>query len=122
MSRKRKGSIVTKNGKLYARVQFVDEFNKKRDIWRTATSKNDANAKIKALIEESETKTAKELDAARMTFNQLANFYEDTYLHEAVYINEPKISGIRNIKPNQYNLKSLRAYFSNRFIQLIQHS
>lgn len=122
MSRKRKGSIVTKNGKLYARVQFVDEFNKKRDRWRTATSKKDANAKIKALIEESETKTAKELDATRMTFNQLADFYEETYLHEAVYINERKISGIRNIKPTQYNLKSLRAYFSNRFIQSIQHS
>jgi hypothetical protein len=60
MSRKRNGSIVTKNGKLYARVQFVDEFNKKRDLWRTATSKKDAKAKIKALIEESETKMAKE--------------------------------------------------------------
>jgi hypothetical protein len=122
MSRKRKGSIVTKNGKLYARVQFVDEFNKKRDLWRTATSKKDAKAKIKALIEESETKTAKELDAAKMTFNHLADWYSENYLHGAVYVNERKISGIRNTEPYQYNLKTLRAHFGNRNIQVITHT
>ena len=74
MARQKTGSIVTKNGKLYARVQFIDESGKKRDLWRTATNKKDAQEKIKQLIEDSESKTAKELDAAKMTFNHLANF------------------------------------------------
>ncbi len=122
MSRKRNGSIVTKNGKLYARIQFVDDSNQKRDLWRLATSKKDAKAKIKELLQTSETKTAKELDAAKMTFVHLAEFYEENYLHEAIYVNERKISGIRNIKPNQYCLKTLQKWFGNKLIQSIKHS
>lgn len=100
MEKRKVGSIVSKNGKLYARVRFTDESGKKRDIWRSANSKKDAKVKIKELIEDSEIKTSKELDATRMTFFQLVDFYEANYLHEAIYINERKISGIRNIKPN----------------------
>jgi hypothetical protein len=120
MARLKTGSVVTKNGRLYARVQFTDESGKKRDFWRTAKNKKDAKEKIKELLENSETKTAKELDALRMTFNQLADFYEETYLHEAIYVNERKISGIRNIKTYKYQLRTLRAHFRNKLIQSIQ--
>lgn len=122
MSRKRNGSIVTKNGKIYARIQFLDDSNKKRDIWRKANTKSEAKEIVKSLIEDSETKKSKELDATRMTFNHLADFYEENYLHEAIYVNERKISGIRNIKPNQQNLKVLRKHFGNRLFQAIKHS
>ena len=53
MSRQKTGSIVTKNGKLYARVQFIDDEGKKRDLWRTAKTKKEAKEKIKELIEDS---------------------------------------------------------------------
>ena len=122
MGIKNRGSIVLRNGKIYARIRFTDDSGKKRDIWKVAKSKKDAKEKIKALIEETESKTPKELDATNTTFNQLADFYEETYLHEAIYVNNRKISGIRNIKPNQENLKSLRNHFGKRLIQSIQHS
>jgi integrase len=122
MGIKNRGSIVLRNGKIYARIRFTDDSGKKRDIWKVAKSKKDAKEKIKALIEETESKTPKELDATNTTFNQLADFYEETYLHEAIYVNNRKISGIRNIKPNQENLKSLRSHFGKRLIQSIQHS
>jgi hypothetical protein len=32
MGRQRKGTMAEKNGKLYARIQFVDEVERKRDI------------------------------------------------------------------------------------------
>lgn len=122
MARKKKGSIVSKNGHLYARIQFIDETGKKRDLWRKASTKKEAKELIKELIQDSESKTAKELDASRMTFNHLAVFYEENYLHEAIYINERKISGIRNIKPYQYLLKTLKEYFGYKLIQSIKHS
>lgn len=122
MARQKTGSIVTKNGKIYARIRFVDETGKKRDLWRSVSSKAEAKKKIKELIKENENKSAKELDAFRMTFNQLADYYEANYLHEAVYINERKISGLRNIKPALTELKALRDYFGARFIQKITHS
>jgi integrase len=122
VEKKNKGSIITKNGNLYARIRFTDEAGKKRDIWKAAKSKKDAKEIIKALLETAESKTSQELDAINTTFNQLADFYEVTYLHEAIYVNDRKISGIRNIKPNQENLKSLRSHFGKRLIQSIQHS
>lgn len=122
MEKKNKGSIITKNGRLYARLRFTDDLGKKREIWKAASSKKDAREKIKALIEESQNKTSREIDAARMTLNQLADFYEKTYLHEAVYLKERKITGIRNILPSQQNLKSLRSHFGNCLIQQIRHS
>jgi integrase len=57
-----------------------------------------------------------------MNFAQLVEWYSATYLHEAIYLNERKVSGIRNIKPNQYNLKCLRSHFNNRLIQSITHA
>jgi len=42
LNARNKGSIVTKNGKIYARLRFTDNFGKKRDVWRTATDKKDA--------------------------------------------------------------------------------
>ncbi len=115
MARQKIGSIVTKNGKLYARIQFIDESGKKRDLWRTASNKKDAKEKIRELIEDSESKKAKELDASRMTFNLLADFYEENYLHEAIYINERKVSGIRNIEPYKNQLRWLRNDFGRCF-------
>lgn len=122
MARQKTGSTVSKNGKLYARIQFIDETGKKRDLWRKVSTKAEAKEKIKELINDSETKTAKELDASRMTFNHLADFYVETYLHEAIYVNDRKVSGIRNIKPNKYILGTLRKHFGYKLIQSIQHS
>lgn len=122
MARHKSGSVVTKNGKIYARIRFTDETGHKRDLWKVAPNKVEAKKKIKDLLKVSETKKAKELDASRMTFNQLGDYFEKNYLHEAIYINERKVSGIRNVKPYQHQLKCLRFFFGNRLIQSIQHS
>jgi integrase len=122
MPRQKTGSIITRNGKLYARIRFVDETGKKRDLWKTVSSRTEAKKKIKELIKENENKSSKELDASRMTFNQIADYYQSIYLHEAIYINERKISGLRDIRPAKSELKALRDYFGIRLIQKITHS
>jgi integrase len=122
MARQKTGSIVTKKGRLYARIRFIDNEGKKRDLWKSVSSKAEAKKKIKELIKENENKSSKELDASRMTFNQLVDYYQSTYLHEAVYINERKISGLRDIRPTLSELKALREHFGTRLIQQITHS
>lgn len=119
---KNKGSIVTKNGKIFARIRFTDDFGKKRDLWRTATDKKDAQSKLKELIELSETRTAKEIDAVRMTLNDLIDFYESTYLHEPVYSNGRKISGLRGVPQYTSLLKQIRREFGTRRIEAITHA
>ena len=73
MSRQKTGSIVSKNGKSYARIRFVDEADKKRDLWKSVSNKAEGKRKIKELIKDAESKTSKVLNASRMTFNQLAD-------------------------------------------------
>ena len=119
---KNKGSIITKNGKIYARIRFTDDFGKKRDFWRTATDKKDAQTKLKELIEISETRTAKEIDAVKMTLGGLIDFYKSIYLHEPVYSNDRKISGLRGVRQYASMLKQLRAEFGTMRIEAITHA
>lgn len=65
MARERKGSIVNRDGKLYARVQFTDENGKRRDITRKADSRSHARQIIRQLLKEVENSTPKHLEFSR---------------------------------------------------------
>lgn len=121
MARERKGSIIKRDGKIYARIQFVDETSKKRDLWRKADSEKHANKIIRDLLKEIENKPSRELDAANMTFVDLASYYIQNYLHEAVYVNEMKISGVRGRTEALCEVKPLQSYFGARKIQQITY-
>lgn len=94
MPRERKGSILSRDGKLYARVQFTDESGKRRDITRKAESRTHARQIIRQLLKEIESSTPKQLDAVNMTFRELADYYTNNYLHEAIYVGDKKVSGV----------------------------
>ena len=63
MARERKGSIVKREGKIYGRVQFIDENGKKRDLWRKANNQKHAKEIIKNLLKETEEANAKQIDS-----------------------------------------------------------
>jgi integrase len=119
MGRDRKGTIIEKNGKIYARVRFKDETGRQRDFWRVAESKSIARHILKELIKQSETLTAKQLDTASKTFAELAEHYIKNYLQEAVYVGDKKVSGVRGVEPAIYAVKPLIAYFGSRKIKTI---
>jgi hypothetical protein len=66
MGRERKGAIAKKNGKLYARIQFVDEVGRKRDIWKRAATPKEAREIIKSILRDVESNGAKSFDSANM--------------------------------------------------------
>jgi integrase len=119
MGRERKGTILERNNKIYARVRFKDENGKQRDLWRVAENKADARKKIKELVKESESLSAKELDSANMTLNELADYYIKNYLHKAVYIGDKKVSGVRGVTEAICAVKPLKEYFGTRKIKTI---
>jgi integrase len=122
MARGRTGTITEKAGKLYARVQFVDETGKKRDIWRKADSRTHARQIIRQLILEAESSSAAALDAASMTFDELADFFETNYLKPAVYVNGRKVAGVRSVIPAKVAVQALRSYFGKKKVRSITHS
>lgn len=93
MARERKGSVVQKGGKLYARVRFKDESGKSRDFWRLAESRTHARQLIRELLKEIENSSAATLDAARMTFAELADRFIAECLKPAIYVHGRKVEG-----------------------------
>lgn len=121
MGRERKGTILEKKGKFYARVRFKDENGKQRDLWKVATSKSEARKKLKELIQKSETLSAIELDTSQMTLAELAAHYIDNYLQPAVYVGEKKVSGVRGVNEALYAVKPLVQHFGNKRIKAITY-
>ncbi len=121
MARERKGSIIERNGKLYARVRFKDENGKQRDLWRAAADRKQARLLIKQLLKEVENSTPQQLDALNMTFAELADYFTKNYLHAAVYVGDRKVSGVRSLIPARTVVQPLVAYFGPRKLRSITY-
>lgn len=85
MGRIRKGSIVEREGKLYAVIQYVDDTGRKRGIWRKAQDRKEARGIIKQVLRDLDDHGAESVDAQNMTFSELAAHFEQHYLKAAKY-------------------------------------
>lgn len=121
MARERTGTIVNRDGKLYARVQFKDETGKRRDLWRRAEGRGHARQLIRELLKEIENSTAVALDAANMTFEELAAYFEKHHLQPAQYVDGRKVSGVRSLIPALAAVNALRAHFGARRLRCISY-
>lgn len=122
MARERKGSIVERDNKVYARIQFVDAGGRKRDIWRRAENKTAAKAKIRRMLRELETTGVRAVDADRLTYAELAHIYQERRLLPAKYVSGRKISGVRSVEPALVALRATVKQFGNQPIKTITHS
>jgi hypothetical protein len=84
-----------KRGKWFARVTLTGTNGKRRNIARRAASKPEARQILKAILRQIEGDGEKVIDTARITFNDLADFYAGKYLKAAEYRHERKVSGLR---------------------------
>ncbi len=114
-----KGSVQTR---LYARVGYTDENGRRHDVVRAAKSRTHARDLIKDILRELEDCGGTVLQAARMTFGDLASYYSKHYLKDAEYVDGRKIEGVRSLKPAESAVKALRKYFGNRRLQTIRYS
>lgn len=121
MARERTGSIVNRGGTLYARVRFKDENGKTRDISRRAESRTHARQIIREILREVEDSSASVLDAAQMTFAELADFFTQECLKPAVYVQGRKIEGVRSVIPARVAVNALKAHFGKKKIRAITH-
>jgi integrase len=113
-----KGSV---NTRILARVGHTDDQGKRRDIIRVASSRTDARDKLKDILDDLEDRDGKTIDAARMTFADLAKHFETHYLKEAEYIEGRKVEGVRSLKPAQAAVNALKQYFGKRRLQSLSY-
>jgi len=128
MPRLKTGEIVKIRGWWHARIDYYiyDEAagSQRR---RYITRKADNNTKFAARKKLEE--IAKEfgdnpqaLDSARMTFADLARFYEETYLIPPQYVDGRKVAGLRNHYDFKLRLKALREFFKTKRLREISYS
>lgn len=121
--RERKGYIFfdEKQNCWIARTSLTDENGKRRNVKRRAKSKSEAETKLKILLREIETEGKKVIDFNKMTFDDLADFYEKYYLHDAVYVNGQKVSGLRDAYSARLHLNKARSFFGRKKLREISY-
>jgi integrase len=114
MPRDRSGYVFRdKDGKWYARVTLTDVTGKRRNVKRRAKDRVEARQFLKELVRQLDAEGERAIDAASRTFADLADYYEQTYLHPAEYVHERKVSGLRAPERAQIGLKLFRSHFGN---------
>ena len=106
----------------YARLTYRDEGGRRRNIKRAAKTESKAQTKLKNLLKEIDDQGAKSVEAAKLTFNDLANYYEEHYCKPAVYVEERKVAGLRDVGRAMTCLKRFREYFGSRLLAGIRYT
>lgn len=119
MGRDRTGSFWKDvNGALYGRVSWVDPTGRRRERKRKSVSgtKREARRHIKEMLAELDDQgDERSIDAANLTFKQLADHYEHEYAVPAEYDRHgTKKAGLRSFADAKRKLATLRLYFSGK--------
>ncbi len=114
--------VVRFRGKLFARITYYDENNKRKQRWKQAKDITEAKRVRRQLLNELEDHGARSVDKARVTFKDLAKHYEDAYLVEAEYRDGELFKGLRSIETPKLQLQVLRTFFATRLLRSIKYS
>jgi len=122
MAKDRTGYVgKDKNGKWFARVTITDDTGKRRNIAKRAKDKRDARTVLKGILRDLDAEGSQSVDLARLTFNDLADFYAAHYCKPAEYVDGKKVAGLRDVFRAQYCLSRFRAYFGARRLREITY-
>lgn len=123
MPKERNGYIGTdKNGKWFARITVTHINGKRKNIIRRAKDKAEAKNILRLIKREIEDAGNNFTELTQANFNQLADFYETNYIKPACFIDERKISGLRDWKRIAAFLKIFRDYFGRQKLKEITYS
>lgn len=122
MSKERQGYIGQENGKWFARVTFTDSFTgKRRNIKRIVKTEAKAKQLLKELLKKLEGQGEKVFDIEKLTFINLADYYEKHFCQPAEIVNGSKVSGLRSYEDAQRAVKRFRDFFGDKLLRLITH-
>jgi integrase len=123
MAKDRTGYVgKDKKGRWFARVTVTDDNGKRRNIAKRAKDRRDAKAVLKGILRDLDVEGSRSVDLARLTFNELADFYAAHYCQPAEYVDGKKVSGLRDVARAKSVLPRFRAFFGRRLLKDIKYS
>jgi len=115
------GYVYECGHKWYARFDYTDELGKRRTIRRLAPSESKAKQLLERLLDEYRRRGEQALDGEKMSFADLATYYEDTYLIAPEYVDGRKVAGLRDYRNSRGLLKVLRQALGSRRLRSITY-
>jgi integrase len=111
----------TKTGFWYARVTYTDSTGRRKDVKRRADNKTNAHTLLKKLINTLDTGGGSAIEAEKLTFKDLSDYYEQHYAIPAQYANGRKVAGLRSIVQVKGYIKAYREHFGKRLLKSITY-
>jgi integrase len=123
MARARTGWIgQDEDGRWFYRYQYTDEFGRRRNVRRLATSESNAKSKLRKALNKHETGGKRSIEGERLKFSELSKEYARRHIIEAEYQGERKIAGLRSLRSAEMFLETLKAHFGDKRVTTIAHS
>jgi integrase len=128
MARHRTGSVVVRKIKkgnrtytvYFGRVTYIEAGKRKQKL-RKAENRSDAREVAKQMLREMDNFGSESLDAAQMSFADLADYYKKRYLVEPQYVDGRKIEGLRSLDSALSRWTVIKNYFGNKKLRSITH-
>jgi integrase len=119
----RKGYVYKdkRTGFWYARITATDEKGKRKDIKHRASDKTQANKLLKQLNTTLDTRGVEAVEAEKLTFNELADYYVKHYAKPAEYVDGHKVTGLRDVGNVLRYIKVLRECFGKKKLKNISY-
>jgi len=113
--------IRKRNGKqeVYARFIYKDPSGKRKQIWRPANDIVHAKMIYVELLAKYHNHGEQVFESERMSFEELADYYEKTYLIEPQYVQGRKVAGLRSCYSQKIYMQVLKKHFGSRPIRSI---
>ena len=118
--RERKGSVIVRNGKTYARVRYTDKDGSRHDLLRRAEDRKDARRIIRELLDSLEKMGDGALEGDRMKFSDVAARYREEKAIPPVHHNGRKVAGMKSWYTTRIYLNVLDEHFGNKRIKDIR--
>lgn len=121
--RERTGQIFenTRTGKWVVRVGYINSNGKRSAKQQTVDSKSEARLILKALLAKVDNGGREAIDADKLTFNDLADYYEKHYAKPARFVDGRKVEGMRNLGRVKGFIKVFRLYFGRMKLSRITY-
>jgi len=110
-----------KTGNFYARVCYTQENGKRTSIKRKVDNITHGKQVLKELTSIFDNGGRDAVDAEKMTFNDLCDYYSKHYVIEAQYVDDRKVAGLRSVVHVRGYVKVFKEYLGRRLLKSINY-
>lgn len=121
MPREHKIQIVIQDGRINARVTWIQN-GKRKALWRSGSTKTEARDRLRQALRERELLASSGLYTPNTRFGVVMQWYLDRYAVAPVYVDDRKVSGLRSESSVRGYAKALNEFFADRAIGSISYS